>query len=104
MLYTDPITFYSTLNNYRKTEYAQTATWLFLQPADLLFNHANSLVYGNGKELNPEFCPKWKTLEDLLQSEIPADIATLGINDAKVLILCQDRKTCFQLNNVSKSL
>lgn len=101
MLYTDPVTFYSTLNNYRSVEYAQRSTWVFLQPADALFTHATSLVYGKDKELNPELCPKWKILEDVLQCEIPADVAKLEIEDAKVLILCQDRKTCFQLNNVN---
>lgn len=52
-------------------------------------------------ELNPELCPKWKVLNEILHVEIPAEIANNAISDAKVLILCQDKKTCFQLNHVS---
>lgn len=49
MLYTDPVTFYSILNQYRTMEYARTAIWVLLEPAELLFTHANSLVYSGDK-------------------------------------------------------
>lgn len=45
LLYADPITFYSTVCGYRKMEYAQTSNWVFLQPAELLFTYASSLIF-----------------------------------------------------------
>lgn len=56
-------------------------------------------------EFEPEKCPKWETLSEILRVEIPTD-AKSAI-DAKrrsanqsivVLILCQDSRTCYQLN------
>lgn len=47
MLYTDPVTFYSILSGYRTKEYAQTATWVLLEPAELLFNYAKELIYNS---------------------------------------------------------
>lgn len=51
-------------------------------------------------ELNPSFSPKWNILTEILQHEIPLDLNKPENTDkkAKILILCQDRKTCFQLN------
>lgn len=49
MLYTDPVTFYSTLCNYRSLEYAKKSNWVLLQPAELLFTQAKSLIYDNDK-------------------------------------------------------
>lgn len=50
MFYMDPVTFYSLLSNYRSKEYAQTSTWVLLEPAELLFTYAKQLVLteGNG--------------------------------------------------------
>lgn len=45
MLYSDPVTFYSMLAECRTMEYAQTSTWVLLQPADLLFEHAKNLIF-----------------------------------------------------------
>lgn len=51
LLYTDPVTFYSILSGYRTKEYAQTAMWVLLEPADLLFTSAKQLIFNenNGK-------------------------------------------------------
>lgn len=53
MLYTDPITFYSILSGYRTMEYAQTSTWVLLEPAELLFTYAKQLIFTdkNGKQI-----------------------------------------------------
>lgn len=45
MFYTDSVTFYSILSNYRSKEYAQTSTWVLLEPAELLFTYAKQLVF-----------------------------------------------------------
>lgn len=56
-------------------------------------------------EFNPEFCPKWETLLDILKVEIPAEIKKSGSKEnTTVLILCSDQRTCHQLNEVSVSL
>lgn len=52
-------------------------------------------------ELNPEFCPKWNSVIELLKVEIPHEIKQLKYAETKVLVLCQDTRTCFQLNHVS---
>lgn len=56
-------------------------------------------------EFEPEPCPKWKVLSEILRVEIPADIRRSvahnpnALNDPiKVLILCHDSRTCYQLN------
>nr|XP_022901914.1 DNA repair endonuclease XPF isoform X1 [Onthophagus taurus] len=98
MLYADPVTFYKYLLDYRSIEYAQTANWVLLEPAEILFKTAESLVFNRNKELNPELCPKWKPLLEVLKVEIPNHAFKTTSNDNKVLILCQDVKTCHQLN------
>lgn len=56
-------------------------------------------------EFEPENCPKWETLSEILCVEIPSDVK--AAIEAKrrsankpivVLILCQDSRTCYQLN------
>lgn len=56
-------------------------------------------------EFEPEKCPKWETLSEILRVEIPNDVKTAieaGRRSANkpivVLILCQDSRTCYQLN------
>lgn len=44
MLYTDSATFYSILTSYRSKEYAQTSTWVLLEPAEHLFTYTKQLV------------------------------------------------------------
>lgn len=52
-------------------------------------------------EFQPEFCPKWKYLDEILSVEIPGDMKRRygpdDIKSPKVLILCQDARTCYQL-------
>lgn len=55
-------------------------------------------------ELNPEFCPKWTALSEILKVEIPADVKETKDKDTKVLILCQDHRSCYQLEKVVHSL
>ena len=49
MHYADPVSFYSTLSSYRSMEYAQTATWVLLEPAEMLFSQASSLIFTGDK-------------------------------------------------------
>lgn len=56
-------------------------------------------------EFEPELCPKWKALSEILRVEIPNDIKrsidrrpNILNEPIKVLILCQDSRTCSQLN------
>lgn len=56
-------------------------------------------------EFEPENCPKWDMLSEILRVEIPCD-AKKAIESGRrssnkpivVLILCQDSRTCYQLN------
>ncbi|KAK4880325.1 hypothetical protein RN001_008471 [Aquatica leii] len=99
LMYADPITFYMLVCSYRRSEYAQTCTWILFEPAELLFTYAASLVFTGDKELNPEFCPKWNSLNEILKVEIPTEIKKSSNIENKVLILCQDNRTCHQLNH-----
>lgn len=56
-------------------------------------------------EFDPEPSPKWKALLEILSVEVPADIkrsveyhSNALNNPIKVLVLCQDSRTCYQLN------
>ncbi|KAF5277730.1 hypothetical protein FQR65_LT03710 [Abscondita terminalis] len=99
MMYSDPITFYTLVSKYRTMEYAQSSMWVLFEPAELLFTYAASLVFTGGKELNPEYCPKWNSLSEILKVEIPSDIKKSNSDNNNVLILCQDNRTCHQLNH-----
>ncbi|KAF5287071.1 hypothetical protein FQA39_LY16056 [Lamprigera yunnana] len=100
LLYTDPITFYTTVCSYRTLEYAQNCTWILFEPAELLFTYTNSLIFTGDKELNPEFCPKWNSLREILEVEIPAEIKKMkNSTNNTVLILCQHNRTCCTLNH-----
>lgn len=67
MHYADPVTFYSTLSSYRTMEYAQTATWVLTEPAEMLFSQAGSLIFtGDRGKINLEK----KILKKLFQSLI----------------------------------
>lgn len=57
------------------------------------------------KEFEPEQSPKWKALSEILRVEIPSIILqsvahkpNILEQPIKVLILCQDSRTCYQLN------
>lgn len=102
MMYTDPVTFYSLISEYRSVEYAQTSTWVLLEPAETLFTYAKQLVFSDKGEFNPEFCPKWQALSEILKVEILEEIKSSENSESNntILILCQDIRTCFQLNQV----
>ncbi|KAJ8962983.1 hypothetical protein NQ317_013788 [Molorchus minor] len=100
MIYSDSVTFYSILSGYRTKDYAQTATWVLLEPAEKLFCQINSLIFNKDKEFHPEFCPKWEPLLELLKVEIPNEMKLSKNKDNTILILCSDNKTCHQLNKI----
>lgn len=100
MFHSDPVTFYSSIISYRTKEYAQNATWVLLEPAELLFTHANSFIFNNNKEFHPDFCPKWEPLLEILKVEIPAEMKKATLKDCTILILCADYKSCHQLKEV----
>lgn len=53
-------------------------------------------------EFDPEPCPKWDILNNLLTQEIPEEVKQKkdgSLKNTKILILCQDTKTCSQLNH-----
>lgn len=53
-------------------------------------------------EFAPEPCPKWDVLNNLLTQEIPEEVKQTkdgALKSTKILILCQDTKTCSQLNH-----
>lgn len=113
----DPVSFYSLLLEYRKAEYALKNNWVLLKPAELLFSRVSSLIFTGDRgiwffiihkncfiysiaEFNPELCPKWLSLIQILKVEIPQNILKSNYTNNKILILCSDRKTCYQLNEV----
>lgn len=49
MFYSDPISFYSTILEYRKADYARTVDWVLSQSAELLFKDAKALIYSADK-------------------------------------------------------
>ncbi|XP_076270199.1 DNA repair endonuclease XPF mei-9 isoform X1 [Rhynchophorus ferrugineus] len=103
LFYSDSVTFYSTLLEYRKPEYARNADWVLNHSAELLFRDCNTLVLSGDRELNPELAPKWKALLDLLKIEIPAEIRQFQVKNCTVLILCSDSRTCYQINTLLTS-
>ncbi|KAL1491136.1 hypothetical protein ABEB36_011778 [Hypothenemus hampei] len=101
LFYSDSITFYSTLLEYRKADYARTVDWVLSSSADLLFRDAGALVYSGDKVFDPEFSPKWEALLEILTVEIPAEIKHENLQgNVTVLILCSDQRTCHQLNEI----
>lgn len=57
-------------------------------------------------EFDPEFCPKWKYLLEILRVEIPAHInehqSDSKSSSQKILILCNNQRTCAQIQNFLK--
>lgn len=99
----DPVSFYSLLLEYRKAEYALKNNWVLLKPAELLFSRVSSLIFTGDREFNPELCPKWLSLIQILKVEIPQNILKSNYTNNKILILCSDRKTCYQLNELLRN-
>ncbi|XP_053694518.1 DNA repair endonuclease XPF [Sabethes cyaneus] len=110
-IYHDAVTLYATMKKYRSTDYAlSNSGWTILDSAEKMFNIAKERVFNRNDEFEPEFCPKWKVLSDVLRQDIPADIKDTAKKirkqdertkylrqQVKVLILCQDARTCYQL-------
>lgn len=110
-IYNDPVALYALVKQYRTTEYAKNNSgWILLGSADQMFMLTKDRVFNANGEFEPEHCQKWKQLSEILRIEIPCDIRE-GIKKMKkeqqketikkpknVLILCQDSRTCYQLN------
>ncbi|XP_058451178.1 DNA repair endonuclease XPF isoform X2 [Malaya genurostris] len=111
-IYHDAITLYAIMKKYRTTEYAlSNSGWTILDSAEKMFSVAKERVFNRNDEFEPEQCPKWKALSEVLRQEIPTDIKEMAKKirkkeerqkylrqQVKVLILCQDARTCYQLN------
>lgn len=57
MFHSDPVSFYSTVKEYRTKEYVQTANWVLLDPADLLFSQADTFIFNADR--GNDFRDKW---------------------------------------------
>lgn len=101
-IYNDSVSAYALIKRYRTTEYAlSNSGWVFLESAEQMFTTAKERVYNASGEFEPEPCPKWNFLNEILKTEIPSDMKKKNSNlSPKVLILCQDSRTCFQLRQV----
>ncbi|XP_011193358.2 DNA repair endonuclease XPF [Zeugodacus cucurbitae] len=100
-IYHDAVAAYALTKRYRTTEYAlSNSGWTLLDSAEQIFILSKERVYNAQGEFEPEPCPKWKHLAEILKVEIPADMKRTHpdcLEPPKVLILCQDTRTCFQL-------
>lgn len=96
------------LRKYRTADYAMSNSgWTLLDAAEQIFKSSKERVFNNKDEFDPEPCPKWKALSEILRVEIPSDIKNI-IKDQrnefdkskpiKILVLCHDARTCYQLN------
>lgn len=103
-IYNDSVTAYALIKRYRTTEYAlSNSGWVLLDAAEQMFIAAKKRVYNYKGEFLPESCTKWKILTELLKNEIPTNLKRKKPNTSvapKVLILCQDTRTCFQLRQI----
>ncbi|XP_054730042.1 DNA repair endonuclease XPF [Anastrepha obliqua] len=100
-IYNDAVAAYALTKRYRTTEYAlSNSGWTLLDSAEQIFKLSKERVYNAQGEFDPEPCPKWKYLVEILKVEIPGDMKRSHpdcLVPPKVLILCQDTRTCFQL-------
>jgi DNA excision repair protein ERCC-4 len=97
------------LRKYRSSEYAMSNSgWTLLSAADQIFKLSKGRIYNEKDEFDPDPCPKFKALIEILRVEIPSDIKDM-INDKKkynfdrnksikILVLCCDARSCHQLN------
>ncbi|RVE46864.1 hypothetical protein evm_008509 [Chilo suppressalis] len=103
VLHDDCVSFYALVNKYRTPEYAQiNSGWILLESAEQLFRLARGRLYNPNNEFDPELPPKWKILSELLVDEIPEEVKKKqdgNLKNTKILILCQDNRTCSQLNH-----
>ncbi|XP_039751108.1 DNA repair endonuclease XPF [Pararge aegeria] len=104
LIHDDSVSFYALVNKYRTPEYAKVNSgWILLDSAETLFRLAKSRVFNSKFEFDPEPSPKWKCLCDLLIDEIPEEVKKArngSLNNTKILILCNDNKSCSQLNHL----
>ncbi|KAJ6645403.1 DNA repair endonuclease XPF [Pseudolycoriella hygida] len=106
VIYSDSVSMYVNTKKYRNSTYANNSSgWVFLDAAEQVFKISKERVYNSKDEFEPELCPKWKALSEILRVEIPSDIKrsidrrpNILNEPIKVLILCQDSRTCSQLN------
>ncbi|KAM8719582.1 hypothetical protein ACLKA7_005768 [Drosophila subpalustris] len=101
-MYHDSVSAYALIKRYRGTEYAiSNSGWTLLDAAEQIFLLSKQRVYNGQNEFEPEPCPKWQPLNELLTTDIPADMrrrkGAQHLEAPKVLILCQDARTCYQL-------
>ncbi|XP_070144503.1 DNA repair endonuclease XPF isoform X2 [Drosophila kikkawai] len=98
-MYHDSVSAYALMKRYRSTEYAlSNSGWTLLDAAEQIFKLSRQRVFNGQQEFEPEPCPKWQALTDLLTQDIPGDMKRCKRTvQPKVLILCQDARTCYQL-------
>ncbi|XP_065364962.1 DNA repair endonuclease XPF [Calliphora vicina] len=100
-MYNDAVSAYALIKRYRTTEYAlSNSGWTLLDSAEQIFKLSKERVYNAQGEFEPEPCPKWKYLSEILKVEIPGDMKRTKpdcYDPPKVLILCQDTRSCYQL-------
>ncbi|XP_017002392.2 DNA repair endonuclease XPF [Drosophila takahashii] len=98
-MYHDAVSAYALMKRYRSTEYAlSNSGWTLLDAAEQIFKLSRQRVFNGQQEFEPEPCPKWQALTDLLTQDIPGDMRRCRRTEQpKVLILCQDARTCHQL-------
>ncbi|XP_053612217.1 DNA repair endonuclease XPF isoform X2 [Plodia interpunctella] len=103
LIHDDSVSFYALVSKYKTPEYAKiNSGWILLDSAEHLFRAAKARVYNHKNEFDPEPSPKWKCLSELLLKEIPEEVKKKedgSLNKTKILILCQDNRTCSQLNH-----
>ena len=77
-----------------------------MDAAERIFTITKQRVFNKDDEFEPEQCPKWKVLSEILRVEIPCDVKgkfqkmkkpaqrhEFVNSQIKVLILCQDART-----------
>lgn len=111
-IHNDAVALFALVKQYRTTAYAMNNSgWILLDSAEQMFNLVKQRVYNKEGEFEPESSPKWKALSEVLRLEIPNDIKEtvkkakkekrkFSASPVKVLILCQDARTCYQLNQI----
>ncbi|KAJ2949835.1 hypothetical protein O0L34_g11149 [Tuta absoluta] len=103
LIHEDAVCLHALVSKYRSPEYALlNSGWILLDSAEQLFRLAKNRVFNHKQEFDPEPCPKWKCLTELLVDEIPEEVKKKkdgSLKNTKILILCQDNRTCSQLNH-----
>ncbi|GLH07493.1 DNA repair endonuclease XPF [Gryllus bimaculatus] len=99
----DSVTFHNLVSGFRTRDYAlKCSGWCLLDAAETVFVVAEKRASGlSGSEgvLNPEVCPKWTVLTEVLV-EINKQSKECGRKGEKTLILVPDKKTCEQIKQL----